>query len=459
MNSPNLIVIVLDSVRRDHLSCYGYARSTTPHIDRLAEESVLFLEAYSTSCWTIPSHASLFTGLYPSHHGVNDLQADFRPDQLTLAGYLADRGYRTAAISCNGFISNHANLGRDFQLSVDVSALRGAARGMVPRIVRAVHSIWRERTARDRGAARATRLALKWLGEQETARPFFLFMNLMDCHAPYRLRRPDRHRFLEGEAGARADDVSQDPFAVMAGEQALSEQELSDLEALYDGSLHYLDRHVGVLVEHLERLNLADSTALILTSDHGESFGEHGLMDHQYGLFEHLIAIPLILRLPARELGGEIRSNPVQLTDVLPTIASWVDGGSDQRIEDLDGQPLLHTPPREAVLAEYLVPNLRAIRRRFPAADVRKLDVALRSIRVGSQKLILASDGERQLYDLRADPSEKGDLASVNPEAADALEERLISALGDWPRRRRDVDPDSDDLQEVRDRLQALGYL
>jgi arylsulfatase A-like enzyme len=319
--------------------------------------------------------------------------------------------------------------------------------------------MWRERTARDRGADRATKLALQWLSEQETGRPFFLFMNYMDCHAPYRLRRPDRHRFLEGEAGARADAVSQDPFAVMAGAQALSEQELSDLEALYDGSLHYLDRHIGVLLEHLERRNLAESTALILTSDHGESFGEHGLMDHQYGLFEHLIAIPFILRLPAGELGGEIRSNPVQLTDVLPTVASWIDGRSDQRIQDLDGQPLLHTPPRKAILAEYLVPNLRTIRRRFPAADVRKLDVALRSIRVGSQKLILASDGERQLYDLRADPGEKRDLASVNPEAADVLEERLITALGDWPRRRPEADPDGDGLQEVRDRLQALGYL
>ena len=86
MNSPNLIVIVLYSVRRDHLSCYGYARRTTPYLDRLAEESVLFLEAYSTSCWTIPSHASLFTGLYPSHHGVNDLQADFQPDQNRTCG-------------------------------------------------------------------------------------------------------------------------------------------------------------------------------------------------------------------------------------------------------------------------------------------------------------------------------------------------------------------------------------
>ena len=459
MNAPSLLVIVLDSVRRDHLSCYGYARRTTPHIDRLAEESVLFLEAYSTSCWTIPAHASLFTGLYPSHHGVNDLQADVLPDQPTLAGYLAGHGYRTAAISCNGFISHHTNLGRDFQLSVHVNAVRGAARGMLPRAVRALHSMWRERTARDRGADRATKLALQWLSEQETGQPFFLFMNYMDCHAPYRLRRPDRHRFLEGEAGGRADAVSQDPFAVMAGAQALSEQELSDLEALYDGSLHYLDRHVGVLVEHLKRRNLSDSTALILTSDHGESFGEHGLMDHQYGLFEHLIAIPFILRLPAGELGGEVRSNPVQLTDVLPTIATWVDGRSDQRLQDLDGQPLLHIPPREAVLAEYLVPNLRAIRRRFPAADVRKLDVALRSIRVGSQKLILARDGERQLYDLRADPSEERDLASVNPEAADVLEERLVSALGDWPRQRLEEDPDGNGLQEVRDRLQALGYL
>jgi arylsulfatase A-like enzyme len=459
MNTPNLIIIVLDSVRRDHLSCYDYSRRTTPHIDRLAEEAVLFRDAYSTSCWTIPAHASLFTGLYPSHHGVNDLEAEFRPDQLTLAGYLSDRGYRTAAISCNGFISRYTNLGRAFQFSVDVSALRGATRGMVPRAVRAAHGIWREKTARDRGAARATKLALRWLNEQENGQPFLLFMNYMDCHAPYRLRRPDRLRFLEGDAGARADAVAQDPFAVIAGELALTELELSDLEALYDGSLYYLDRHVGTLLAHLKRSRLSESTALILTSDHGESFGEHGLMDHQYGLFEHLIGIPFIMRLPAGELGGKVSLDPVQLTDVLPTIASWIDGRSSHSELNLDGQPLLDSPPREAVLTEYLVPNLRTIRRRFPLADVRELDVALRSIRVRSQKLILASNGARQLYDVQADPAEGRDLASVNPEAVGVLEKRLVAALGDWPGPRADVDGAGDGLREVRDRLEALGYL
>ena len=122
---PNVVLVVLDSVRRDHLSCYGYHRETTPNIDRLDECGLLFEQAYSTSCWTIPAHASLFTGLYPSRHGA-DLELGLDEEHQTLAGYLSAHGYRTAAISCNGFVSKVTGLDRGFQASRDVNTLRGA---------------------------------------------------------------------------------------------------------------------------------------------------------------------------------------------------------------------------------------------------------------------------------------------------------------------------------------------
>lgn len=460
-DTPNVVLIVLDAVRRDHLSCYGYGRRTTPNIDRLAEEAVLFQQAYTTSCWTIPAHASLFTGLYPSRHGADDLRADCLDSRhVTMAGYLGAWGYRTAAISCNGFISGYTNLDRGFQVSVDVGRLRGGSRGILPRVVRGLHRRWREQTVRDRGAARATKLALDWLSEQEAARPFFLFINYMDCHLPYRLRGADRYRFLgEGER-ERADAVPQDPFGVMAAERPLTRQALADLEALYDGALHYLDRQLGSLVRHLRNSGLYDRTLFVVTSDHGESFGEHGLMDHQYGLYEHLIAVPLLMRLPGGQRSAEAYRSPVQLIDLLPTMAGWLEGGSgDVARHGWDGLPIFDGPRREAVVAEYPVPNLRTIRRRFPQADTSRFEVALRSIRVGLDKLIERSDGEQELYDLDADPGERRNLAAARPDTVASLADRLSHVVGDWSASPEVRAVDDSGLAAVRDRLRALGYI
>ena len=458
---PNVVLVVLDSVRPDHLSCYGYGRRTTPHIDRLAEESALFEQAYSTSCWTIPAHASLFTGLYPSKHGANDLATDsLDPRHSSLAEYLGKRGYRTACISCNGFISGHTGLDRGFQTSLDVGALRGGQRGLLSRTVRAAHRACRRRTRRDRGARRATRLASDWLKEQRAATPFFLFMNYMECHLPYRLRGPDRYRFA-GEANRELlDSVIQDPFGIMAGAISLSEREVAGLQALYDGALHYLDRQVGMLIACLKSAGLYEDTIFILTSDHGESFGEHGLMDHQYGLYEHLIRIPLIVKWPDGRGPIERSSAPAQLVDVLPTLAAIVEPGASRAPDaGWDGFDLLASPSRDAVIAEYPVPNLRTIRRRFPDADIGRFDVGLRSIRVGRLKLIERSDGATELYDLEVDPGEAFNLTAERPDAVADLRCRLKEALGEVGDTRGATQDAEGEMSEIRQRLKALGYI
>lgn len=455
VSPSNVVLIVLDSVRRDHVSCYGYERTTTPNIDRLAQDGVLFQQAYSTSCWTVPAHASLFTGLYPSKHGA-DLQTKLEDRHQTLAGYLGAHGYRTAAISCNGLVSS--NLNRGFEVSLDVNALRGGAHGLPRRLTRAIHRRWRDRTARDRGAVRATKLASRWLGKQEKNKPFFLFLNYMECHLPYRLRGVERHRFVDPQRRGQADAVPQDPFGVMAGAVTLPPEALDHLKALYDGALHYMDRQVGALVERLKELELYQNTLVMVTSDHGESFGEHGLLDHQYGLYEHLIAVPLIMRMPGGERGGETHRSPVQHVDVLPTLAGWL-GSSSGNGESgrWQGRSMFEKPPRETVVAEYLVPNLRTIRRRFPEADTSRFEAALRSIRMGRNKLILRSDGQRELYDLVADPGETINLAASQPDLADVLQERLHLVVGDEPA----ASPGQPQrgLDAVADRLRALGYL
>ncbi|HZW03120.1 MAG TPA: sulfatase [Anaerolineaceae bacterium] len=453
-NTPNVVLIVLDSVRQDHLSCYGYARKTTPNLDRLAAEGTLFENAYSASCWTIPSHASLFTGLYPSQHRVDLDQPLIHPQHETLAGHLKTLGYATACISCNSFAAGGGtNLNRDFDLTLDVDG--GFARGTstLARGVRHLQKRWRAFIRRDRGADRATRLARDWLGAQSG--PFFLFMNYMDCHLPYRLRRPQRFQFIPPMERKRVSRIPLDPFAVMAGQLALKPREVAGIRALYDGSLFYLDQQIGRLVARLMDLGLYEQTIFLVTADHGESFGEHGLFDHQYGLYEHLLRVPLIARFPNGSLAGARIAHPIQHVDLLPVLARLLSGPSAGL--DETEYTFLREPLRSSVLAEYLAPNLNAIRRRFPAADVSRYATPLRAIHTQGYKLIARPDGRRELYDLVRDPEECDDLAAAKPEKAAALQARLEEVLGPWP---GSEPPAGLSLEkELKERLEAMGYL
>ncbi|MGD8869215.1 MAG: sulfatase [Gemmatimonadales bacterium] len=453
MNRPNIVLIVLDSVRQDHLSCYGYGRPTTPNIDRIAEDGIRYTRASAASCWTLPSHASLFTGLYPSQH-----RADLDAQQLesrheTIASRLKSVGYRAGSISCNSFITEHLAAG--FEVNVDVEALRGASRPLGRRLLRGVHRRWRGLTRRDRGARRATQLALRlmseWAGE-----PFFLFLNYMDCHLPYRLRSRERYEFVASEDRRRVSAAPQDPFATMAGRVKLSESNIQDLEALYDGCLYYLDKQVGHLDRRLRDLGLSDRTLLVVTSDHGESFGEHGLMDHQFGLYEHLLSVPLVMRVPGRK-GSTSDDRITQHIDLVPTILDVV-GNAPGPSGSERSHSLLGGAGRDAAFAEYLVPNLRQFHRRFPEVDVSRFDRSMRSIRTERFKLIAHQDGKAQLYDLTVDPGERVDLSGDRPRLVAQLQDRLGQTLGHWPDRGAAASR-QEGQDELRERLEQLGYL
>lgn len=438
---------------------------TTPHIDRLAGEGVLFLNAYSASCWTVPAHASLFTGLYPSEHQL-DLDHHFLDSaHRTLAGALRERGYSTACISCNSFVARGIpGLSQGFDLALDIDGGYREGMRLIDRGVRKVQKSWRTLFRRDRGAGAATQAAGAWMSHQE--RPFFLFMNYMDCHLPYRLRRPQRYAYIPFEERGRSAEVPLDPFAVMAGALSLSAQELELIRAQYDGCLTYLDAQVGRLAAHLQKLGRFEDTIFIVTSDHGESFGEHGLHDHQYGLYEHLLRVPLVARFPGARWAGEHIPGWIQHVDLPGLLLSLVDAAESPPDEQAIHQRSVRhgallsgsLPSRDVLLAEYLHPNLRPFQRRFPRLDASRFDRPLRSIRVGDSKLILGRDGRRELYDLAADPGELYDLSSLQPGLADDLEQRLLAELGPWPEPAQGSTPGAL-AGEVRERLEALGYL
>jgi arylsulfatase A-like enzyme len=460
---PNIVLIVLDSVRQDHLSSYGYFRQTTPHIDRLAEDGIRFENAYSTSCWTIPAHASLFTGLYPSQHGA-DLDGWSLPDEhTTLAEYLKSLGYATACISCNSFVAGGAaGLNRGFDFTHDVESAGPKGRSLPAKALRFARKSWRRFTSRDRGTGRAVESASRWVREQ--SRPFFLFMNLMDCHLPYRLARPERYRFIPPVERKRIDRIPLDPFAAMAGELQLSTRDVAGQRALYDGCLFYMDQQVGSLLDFFKQLGIFDQTIFLVTSDHGESFGEHGLFDHQYGLFNHMVRVPLIARFPRGSQNGPpsgqpartLIQHPIQLVDLFPLLARTL--ASPGRGFAPGDVSFLESPLRNVLLFEYLSPNLRAIQRRFPGVDVSRFNVPLRAVQKDGYKLIYRENGQLELYDLEKDPGEQVNLARARPELASRMQDILFSLLDLGPSNAVAHLPSGLD-EDLRERLEALGYL
>ena len=452
--TPNVILIVLDSVRADHLSCYGHARPTTPNIDELARGGIVYDRAYAASCWTLPSHASLFTGLYPSRHRT-DLDTQALTEGIdTCASFLSQRGYRTASFSCNAFVGDHTDLARGFDVTIDVEGLAGGGPTLAGRAIRAAHRFVRRTFRKDRGAARTWSLTRRWLGQQGD-QPFFLFLNFMDCHLPYRLRARDLLHFVEPSRRSEVARIPMDPFGAMAGKHRYTEQEVEDLRTQYDGALRYLDRYVGMIDAKLGEAGLRDDTLVIVTADHGESFGEHGLFDHQYGLYEPLVRVPLVARGPGLDAGRR-EDGLVQLVDIFPSIARLL--GHEEPVGDpWASSTMFESPDRDFAAAEYLVPNVNAIQRRFPGTDTSRFESAIRSIRDDRYKCIVRRDGRTELYDLEDDPGELHNVYEREPERAAALTRTLEERLGPWP---ADVEGGGEGgLDPLRERLEQLGYL
>ncbi|MBU0493875.1 MAG: sulfatase-like hydrolase/transferase [Chloroflexi bacterium] len=374
---PNVVLLVLDAVRADHLSCYQYERPTTPHIDALAQEGVLLIECTAPAPWTVPSHGSLFTGMYPTSHGAHAEHLALSPLNITLAEVLRDVGYETGGFSANIYLS--PTLGFD--------------QGFTTYDVRLMDDV-RPKPVRDAGEMNA--LVLPWLeARARDGRPFFLFVNYMDAHAPY-LPPPPYDTRYDGP---------------------------DDLVSRYDGAIAHLDSEVGRVLDKLEELGLSENTLVIVTADHGEFLGEHGLLDHKQHLFETVLRVPLVLWYPRSLPGGQRVAGLVQLTDVMPTILALAGVETPAAMQGRSLLPLIRGEQDplayNVAFAEYWRDEL-LIQKRGAVFDRR-----LRSLRVGDWKYIWSSAGAGELYNLRQDPGEMHNLALSEPAQTAAMRERL----------------------------------
>jgi arylsulfatase A-like enzyme len=452
---PNVLLIVMDTVRADHLSCYGYDKTTSPNIDRIATEGLLFYNAYSTAPWTLPSHASMFTGLYPSRHGATWAHLHLQEGALTIAEQLRDIGYRTVGFSENPFITSGYGLAQGFSQFHETWRRPLVFRALQRLAARALRIKNRLEYSK-----RTTRLLQRWVADHHAdGRPFFAFVNLMVAHHPRYPRRDHGSQKWRKEDLRAIEPVNLVPERFYLPEYNLNDRELSTMRDVYDSEIGYLDAQVTEVTRYLAESDQLDETILILTSDHGENVGDHGFIEHQFCLYNSLIRVPLIIRYPPR-IPSKIVDKNVSLASLFNTILDLV---NDPRVPAETGLPesLLADASDDApVYAEFsnavdMLENV--IGDETSDFDFKPFDRDLKCLIWGGDKFIWSSNGQHEMYSLQNDRDETDDLFETNSSRA----RELNHLLERWSRTQQsapvtDAGPDVDD--GTRDALRALGY-
>jgi arylsulfatase A-like enzyme len=452
---PNVLLVSIDSLRADHLGSYGYARDTSPTIDRLAREGVLFETAISSAPWTIPAHATMLTGLPPEVHGVNSWLHRLGPEAYSVAEVMQGAGYDTAAFVSGPTVMAQYGFDQGFALFDESMAepdRKRSARGTTsPGLVALVDGFLE-----------------RWSGSGRVA-PFFVFLHMWDVHYDYAPPAPYDRMFDPDYRG----DVTADDFERNRRINArMARRDLEHVIALYDGEIRFTDDHLGRIVARLRGLGVLDDTIVVVTSDHGDEFFEHGWKGHAKTLFDEVIHVPLVIRYPRRIASGQRVAAQVRLMDIAPTILGLARVGAP----DGFGAPHMDDRHRFADLTPYVAGE--AAQRGVPALPAFSANSAWsglqQAVRTADAKLIRQEPPKKAkkakkakmatptlaLFDLRTDPGERTNLIR-SPEAsaiADALGETLAAFRDETGRQTRLAEAHRPTPKHEA-RLRALGYV
>jgi arylsulfatase A-like enzyme len=450
--TPNIILITLDTVRADHLSLYGYERDTTPNLQRLAQEATVYSNAIAPGNMTLSTHASIFTSLYPSWHEAHFEKGYEQARALdskypVLAQTLADKGFETVGIVSNYlFLSHGFGLDRGFTyhdssgpplMLTKSYVLRNAVRNLLAMFLQPwqYDSIFRR-------AEDINDSALAFL-EKENPHKFFLFLNYMDAHGPY--LPPARFATLFPGRDTRmiARHYPNMERQVLAEKRPISDRERRHLISQYDGGIAYMDASIGIFLDQLKRRGLYDNTLLIITSDHGETFGERSMIGHGLSVYQDQVHVPLIVKFP-HSTTKEVIGDPVSLVDLMPTILDLLGYEVPKNIQ---GHSLLARAPHDAVSESFPHP--------FASRWNPKYLQAAQAIFSGSMKFVQSSTGSKELYDLSQDPNELHNLLPSLPEPA--LETKLEEFMQAAARSSKFQQPQLG--SKTLENLKSLGYL
>ncbi len=431
---PSVLLVVVDTLRADHLGLYGHVRETTPHLDRRAARAAVFERAYSTSSWTLPAIGSILTGRLPPAHGARALDpaapareteagaiirgtktfARLRAGVPTIAERLAARGYATAAITSNPFLDPRFGLDRGFE-----------AYDQQPR----------------RRAPAVTDRALAWLGGRPAA-PFFLFVHYMDPHLPYRPPPEHRGAFTARIRGSELDYSVAGVQSVRRALPALGAASRAFLAAAYDEEIAFVDGELERLFAGVEGLGLWRDTLVVMTSDHGEELFEHGGFEHGHSLYDEVLRVPLLVW--GRDVRPGRRDHPVSLADLAPTILAAA-GDGPAAASEMAGASLWPLLAGEAAPAS----------RTLFAQDLLHGPDQLAAIEFPYKAIVRLGGDALQLFDLSRDPAETDDLAAAEAPAARRLVARARAAAGRITDPLEAIELDDGTLGELR----ALGYV
>ena len=386
---PKRVVLVsIDTLQPEHLGCYGYDRPTSPHLDAVAKAGVLFERATSTAPWTLPGHASMLTGLYPSRSGLRDHDVTLPEGVATLASTLAAAGFATAAV-----VNSH-NLTPTFGLN------RGFAQ----------YEYVREEVGRREPTRAIVDQAIAWLQEHRDER-FFLFVHSYDVHSDYKSLPQYEQQFVRPYDGP-ADGTTAQMSAVRTGHGTFDAADVRHLIDLYDAGIRQFDDELARL---LAALGDRDDTLLVVTSDHGEEFLEHGGLLHGRTQYEEVVRVPLIVRGPGVPAGLRVGTT-VSLIDVMPTILAAVGVPAPAGLDGVDLAPIWRG--NAAAIGERFL---------FHEADHNNAEPDVtRAVRHDDDKLHFNRlTGKVTLFDLRNDPGEHRDLAAERGDLTSALRAQL----------------------------------
>ena len=413
---PNLILISIDTLRADHLSCYGYDRNTSPNIDRFARDGVLFTNTIAQSSWTLPSHMSMLTGLYPSGHGVLSKHNKLGDEHLTVAEILQNAGYETAAITDRVYLSQrYGYQGFDFYHDKGCLKCRGAIKKTYKR-------------------------AVKWLRKGHS-RPFFLFLHTYQVHAPYD-PLPDYDIYSDKSyRGITYGYVKYAHYGKIEDKFGL--EDYLYLIDKYDGEIFYADHFLGKLFKKLKQLGLYNNSIIILTSDHGENFLDHKAHGVGHGeLYDEIVKVPLIIKAPMFPTNKIVEAQ-VESIDIVPTVLELLDISIPVRVDGESLVELVKLGSYDSVFA------------------FSQKDHEYKMIRSKDWKLLQRSQSEFELFDLIKDPKEQLNIFAQETEVAKSL----FEALNIWSDTQKQLSKsNSTDNKieldkELTDQLKALGYI
>jgi len=446
---PNVIIILVDTLRADQLEIYGYGRPTSPALQDLARKSVVFENAYGASPWTLPTVVSLMTSTWPCEHRVTFDWVKPDADLPMLAERMKKLGYATANFYANIYAGPPWDISRGFDQTKQLRRKHGNEQVM------------------------------SWIDEHPQD-PFFLYVHRIEPHDPYTFasRRGGAFRWVAPQRRAAIRDLAHEYRRLTrvdfsernslgttdnTAEQDAVLQQLfdakSDYVELYDATVRQVDTRIQRLIDGLKTRGLWENTLLIITADHGEEFGEHGGWAHDQSVYQELLHVPLLIRLPGDEFGGTRVASPARTIDVLPTVFDYL--GKSERATDARGRSLLPAmrgePGRQP---ETVLVGMRINKKKYyrPWKESRgDINIALRR---GKWKAIWNVEPDTlELYDLERDPQESHDLSAARPKLAAAMREAARTAYDDCSKRQRRPIPKKDFDEETTSILQDLGYV